>query len=139
MVGFVARSFWSLFFGISDKLSRTQGLWVRTLRRTKGKNGGPTSAPDNSNFLRFLKFFMSPDSLVYRVLALRGILALGFFSLQFFSTRVLFAFYSFFSLQFFEFCMDIWKLNGHVAALVSHQGDAATASRDIPTSVTFSL
>jgi hypothetical protein len=39
----------------------------------------------------------------------------------------------------FENCMDNWKLHGHVAALVSHQGDAATVSRDIPTSVTFSL
>jgi hypothetical protein len=124
-VGFIVRSFWSLFFGIFDIPSRTQGLWVRTLRRTNGKNGGPTSAPDNPNFLRFLKFFMSPDSLVYRVLALRGILALGLAQFLLFTV--------------FEFCMDNWKLHDHVAALVSHQGDAATASQDIPTSVTFSL
>jgi hypothetical protein len=63
------------------------------------------------------------DSLAYRILALRGILDLGLYSLC--------------SLQFFKFCMDTWNLNGHVAALVSHQGDAATATWDITTAVIF--
>jgi hypothetical protein len=97
---------------------------------------------------------MLPDSIIHKFFALRGFLDLGIYS---FSSFHFFVFgmdslaeriftlcgildlvlYSLCFLQFFKFCMDTVNLNGHVAALVSHQGNAATASWDSMTVVTF--
>jgi len=97
---------------------------------------------------------MSSDSLVNKVLTLHGFLALGlysFFSIQFFefcmdnlAYKILslhgilnLGHYHLCSLHFFKFFMDTWNLNGYVTSLVSYQGDAATASWDITTAITF--
>jgi hypothetical protein len=63
------------------------------------------------------------DSLAESIFSLRGILDLVFYILGF--------------LRFFNFCMVIMNLNGHVETLVSHQGDASTTSWDSMTDVTF--
>jgi hypothetical protein len=63
------------------------------------------------------------DSLAERIFSLCGIQDLIFYISCF--------------LQFFKFCMVTVNLNGHVAALVSHQGNAAIASWDNMTAITF--
>jgi hypothetical protein len=124
-VGFVARSNWSLFFVLSDIPPQTQGFQTRTLRKTNRKNDARPQLRMIPTFSGFTGFFMFPDRLVYWVPALRGILASRLSTVLFFTV--------------FDNCMDNWELYDHVAALVSHQGDAATVSRTIPPTVTFAL
>jgi hypothetical protein len=63
------------------------------------------------------------DSLAGSIIALRGILELVLYISGL--------------LQFFKSCMVTVNFNGRVAALVSHQGKAATATWDSMTDVTL--
>jgi hypothetical protein len=63
------------------------------------------------------------DNLAESIFALRSILVLVFYISGF--------------LQFFKFFMVTVNLNGHVVALVSHQGNVATTSWDSMTVVIF--